>query len=102
MAASIGDFSSPRGLAITPDGARAYVANTNFFNVKMIGTATNTVTTTIGGFSGPTWDMAITPGGTLAYVSNGAGSVSAVDTATNTVTAVISVAPTPRGWRLPA
>jgi YVTN family beta-propeller protein len=92
----------PIGVAITPDGARAYVANEVSGGVSVIDTTTNTVVATIpveGGFA-----VAITPDGTRAYVAN--GDVSVVDTASNTVIATISglldsiaIAITPDGTR---
>src|SRR4029077_8815160 len=60
----------PVGVAITPDGTRAYV--TNLFNsVSVIDTVTNTVVATIplGTNQNPDW-VAITPDGTRAYVTN--------------------------------
>lgn len=74
---------SPWGIAITPDGKRAYVANTSG-TISVIDTATNTVTATITDSDGPS-GVAITPDGTRAYVSNGLGTVSVVDTSTNTI-----------------
>jgi len=74
---------APWGIAITPDGNRAYVANTSG-TISVIDTATNTVTATITDSDGPS-GVAITPDGTRAYVSNGQGTVSVVDTGTNTI-----------------
>ncbi|WP_407695990.1 YncE family protein, partial [Sphaerimonospora thailandensis] len=88
---------SPTGVAITPDGNRAYV--TNFFtgNVSVINTATNTVTTTVPVGAGPA-GVAITPGGNRAYVTNfGSNNVSVINTATNTVTTTVPVGNRPLG-----
>ena len=62
--------ASPTGVAITPDGTRAYVANDSFSgSVSVIDTTSNTVVATIavGGYPG---GIAITPDGTRAYVTN--------------------------------
>ena len=47
ITATITGFSSPCGIAITPDGTKVYVANYNSNTVSVIDTATNTVTTTV-------------------------------------------------------
>src|SRR6267142_1574658 len=62
----------PTGIAITPDGTRAYVVNqfvTNQGNntVSVIDTMTNTIVATISVGRGPS-EIAITPDGTRAYV----------------------------------
>jgi YVTN family beta-propeller protein len=59
--------SSPWPIAITPDGATAYVANSASNNVTPIDTSTNTPGTPIAVGSGPQ-SIAITPDGTTAYV----------------------------------
>jgi len=74
---------APWGIAITPDGQHAYVANTSG-TISVIDTTTNTVTATISDSDGP-FGVAVTPDGTRAYVSNGAGTVSVVDTSSNTI-----------------
>ncbi len=53
--------SAPFGVAITPDGAFAYVANRNPGSVSVIATATNTVVATVGVGTFPL-GVAITPG----------------------------------------
>ena len=57
---------SPWGIAITPDGKRAYVANQSG-TISVIDTSTNTVIDTIIDTDGP-FGVAITPDGTRAYV----------------------------------
>ncbi|MDI9915675.1 YncE family protein, partial [Rhodococcus sp. IEGM 1379] len=58
--------ASPTGIAITPDGARAYVTNYYGNSVSVIETATNTVdTNTITVGANPV-GVAITPDGTRA------------------------------------
>src|SRR5712664_3704689 len=81
----------PAGVAITPNGAFAYVANFNSNSVSVIDTATNTVTATVGVGTGPS-GIAITPDGAFAYVTNYYwNAVSVIDTATNTAVATVAV-----------
>ncbi len=47
VVATIPGGSSPRGVTVRPDGARAYTANQGSNNVSVINTATNTVVTTV-------------------------------------------------------
>ena len=58
----------PAGVAVSPDGATAYVANLDG-TVSVIDTATNTVTATITVGDGPS-GVAVSPDGTRAYVTN--------------------------------
>jgi YVTN family beta-propeller protein len=89
--------SSPFGVAITPDGAFAYVANLSSNNVSVIATATNTVVATVPVGTGPRF-VAITPDGAFAYVTNGdSNNVSVIDTATNTVGPTVAVGVRPFG-----
>ena len=82
--------TNPYGIAITPDGTRAYVANSGAIDynaVSVIDTATNTVIAHIPAGETPT-GIAITPDGTRAYVTDyQQGGVSVIDTASNTVVA---------------
>lgn len=80
---------NPFGIAITPDGKRAYVADTGA-TISVIDTGSNRVIATIRDIDSPS-GVAITPDGTRAYVSNGAGTVSVVDTGTNTIIDTILV-----------
>jgi len=74
------------GMALSPDGARAYVANNA--NVSVVSTSSTMVTGTIRTFRSPV-GIAITQDGRLAYVSNSdgyaRGSVSIIDLSTNRV-----------------
>src|SRR6267154_572708 len=86
----------PAGVAISPNGAFAYVANFNSNSVSVINTATNTVAASVAVGCGPT-SVAITPNGTLAYVTNSCDStVSVINTATNTVVATVAVGSQPQ------
>ena len=93
--------TSPQGVAITPNGTRAYV--TNFGDgivpgtVSVIDTATNMVVATVTVGRGPV-GVAIIPDGTHAYVTNSLDStVSVLATATNLVVATIPVGRNPQG-----
>jgi YVTN family beta-propeller protein len=91
---SLGKYSPLEGIAITPNGATAYVVNANGAVVP-ITLATNTPGTPITVGSRP-WSISITPNGATAYVVNsGSDSVTPVDTATNTAGTPIPVGPAP-------
>lgn len=79
----------PHGIAITPNGARAYVANVSSNSVTVIDTTTDTVVATVPvGFTPA--GVAITPDGSRVYVANiGSHSVSVIETATNTVVTTV-------------
>jgi uncharacterized protein (TIGR03437 family) len=88
--------SQPQGIAITPDGAFAYVANCGG-DVYVIDTSTNKVATKFLAGKCAT-GVAITPDGTRAYVTlTNANSVAVVDTSSNTVTTKIPVGDAPSG-----
>jgi YVTN family beta-propeller protein len=86
-----GNNPSPRGVAVTPDGAYVYVTNYFAGTVSVIATATSTVTATVPVGSNPQW-IAVAPDGLHAYVANSGGSnVSVITTGTTpTVTATVS------------
>ena len=86
----VGTF--PDGVAVTPDGKHAYVANDIFpGTVSVIDTATNTVAATITVGNAP-HGVAVTPDGKHAYVASGFdGTVSVIATASNTVVATVRV-----------
>jgi YVTN family beta-propeller protein len=94
--ATIPGFNQPRGIKITPDGTKVYVANQGTNTVSVINTSTNTIAATITVGSNPA-GLAITAAGDLVYVANsGSGTVSRIATATNTVTgSPITVGGTP-------
>ncbi|AOW93973.1 hypothetical protein BFN03_18445 [Rhodococcus sp. WMMA185] len=100
---TIGVGASPRGIAITPDGTRAYVTNEVDDNVSVIDTATNAIVDApIPVGNGPI-GVAITPNGARAYVTSPSDStVLVIDTGTNTVIgAPIPVGGARKGWRSP-
>ena len=87
------------GIAVTPDGTKAYVANRLDGTVSVINTATNTVAATINVASLPI-GTAVTPDGTKVYVANnGSNNVSVISTASNTVTATVPVGSGPISFR---
>src|SRR5208283_655477 len=72
--------SDPYGVAITPNGAYAYVANDGSDTVSAISTTTNTVTATVTVGYYP-YGVAVTPNGAYAYVANdGSDTVSVIST----------------------
>ena len=102
--------NGPEGIAITPDGLRAYVGNVFSNSVSLIDTATNTLVTAafpipVGTKPG---GVTVTPDGTHVYVVNqGSNTVSVIDTATNIVLnpvlvgnfpVMIGVVPPPPGY----
>lgn len=95
--------SEPNGVAVLPDGSKAYVANTVSGTVSVI-----PLNISNGLISKPSkhipvgtepYGLALTPNGTKLYVSNSrSDSVSVIDTATDTVIKTITgVGPEPRG-----
>jgi YVTN family beta-propeller protein len=87
--------NGPRGIAVTPDGTHAYVANEFDDAITVIATATNTVLTgpgfpiPVGHFPNT---VAITPDGQHVYLTNyGSNSVSVIATASNTVVATVAL-----------
>src|SRR5712691_7769333 len=96
VVATIPAGNYPSGVAITPNGAFAYVANFNSSSVSVIDTATNTVTATVGVGTGPS-GVAITPNGAFAYVTNYYSNVvSVINTPTTTVVGTVAVGRGPR------
>src|SRR5262249_46321468 len=78
----------PHGIAITPNGAFAYVTDFNFDSVSVIATGTHLVVADPLHLpmNAEPLELAITPDGASAYVANrGLDSVSLIDTTTNKV-----------------
>ncbi|WP_191623585.1 beta-propeller fold lactonase family protein [Pseudomonas fluorescens] len=96
----VGNFpvgSGSAGIAVSPDGTRAYVGNSNSHTVSVIDTATHRVLTNIPVGNTPV-AIAVSPNGTRAYVCNeGSHTVSVIDTATNRVLTNIQVGTYPKG-----
>ncbi len=99
---SVGNIG-PLGVAITPDGTRAYVAGAVNGTLAVIDTSSNTVATTVSvpNIANSPVNVAITPDGKRAYVVTygfgGTGPVNVVDTSSNTVIATVSVGTGPTG-----
>jgi YVTN family beta-propeller protein len=88
---------SPKGIDITPDGRKAFVANRDSDTVSVIDVEGKMVTTTIPVNNGP-MEVATTPDGRQAYVTNfDANTLSIIDTASLTVTATVPVGELPYG-----
>ena len=86
----------PRGIAISPDGNEAYVANAGDDNVSVINTTTKTVVATISVGREPQ-GVAFAPDGAAVYVTNiKDNTVSVIDTATRTQTTTIAVGRSPQ------
>jgi YVTN family beta-propeller protein/surface protein len=90
--------ADPMGIAVAPNGAKAYVANYGNNTVSVI-SLTNPgappVTIPVG--SNPR-NIAFTPNGAKAYVTNfSSNSVSVIDVSTNTVSATVPVGAAPAG-----
>jgi YVTN family beta-propeller protein len=87
----------PWGVAITPDGATAYVSDEQNHTVTPVDTATSTPGTPIPVGDAPRV-IGITPDGVTAYVANlFSGNVTPIDTATNTAGSPIAVGAGPHG-----
>jgi YVTN family beta-propeller protein len=88
---------SPKGIDITPDGRKAFVANRDSDTVSVIDVEGKMATTTIPVNNGP-MEVATTPDGRQAYVTNFDAKHSAIiDTASLTVTATVPVGELPYG-----
>ena len=78
------------GVAVRPDGLRAYVASFFSSSVSVINTSTNEVVATVAVGDYPQW-VAVSADGSRVYVASGDGSVSVINTTTNTSALVGSV-----------
>ena len=97
-AATIPVGTSPRGVAVTPDGKHAYVANVISNNVSVIDTSNNTVMGTPILVGDSPFLVAVTPDGKHAYVTNlTSNTVSVIDTASDTVAVTVPVGSNPVG-----
>lgn len=87
--------AQPEGLAVTPDGARVYVANSGDDSVSVIDVASGRVLAPISVGARPV-GVAVTSDGSAAYVVNsGDDSVSVIDTASGVVVEVVGVGASP-------
>ncbi|MEJ2038563.1 MAG: fibronectin type III domain-containing protein, partial [Desulfosarcinaceae bacterium] len=91
----------PIGLALTPDGARLYVAAYNDDVVTVIRTSDNAVIDTIGVGDGP-WGMAVGRDGYYAYVTNSLdNTVWVIATDTGAIAATFGTGAKPQGVAAP-
>ncbi|CAJ37958.1 putative Ig domain-containing protein [Methanocella arvoryzae] len=87
----------PRGIAVSPDGLTAYVANYGSGTVSVIDTTSKTVKANVTVGANP-YGVAINGDGSRVYVTNyGSGTVSVISTTGNQVTATIPVGLNPVG-----
>lgn len=87
-------FNNPISIAITPDGTKAYVADSGANQVSIINLATNTVIgvvndTALHSLSNPFF-ITITPDGTKGYAINNNNTISIIDIASNSITSIVS------------
>lgn len=83
------------GVAVNPAGTRVYVASFGGTTLSVIDTSSNTVLTTVTGFSNP-FGVTLNPTGTRAYIANETNNtVSILDTASNTIVNTVSVGASP-------
>ena len=88
--------SVPGGVAVSPDGRRAFAANANAASVSVIDLASGSTIATVPVGAAPL-GVAVSPDGSRAYVANfDSGTLSAIDTATNAVIATRAVGANPR------
>ncbi len=92
VVATLNVGTNPFGVAVYPDGSKAYVTNLSPpEEVKIISAATHTISGSVPIGNRPA-GMAIQPDGSFLYVtSRNNGTVSVIDTATNTVVDTITV-----------
>ena len=97
VSATITVGTGPDGVAITPDGTKAYVANSASNTVTPITVATNAAGTPIGTGTTPL-GVTFSPNGCYAYIANyTSNSVTPINVSTNTAGASISVGSQPWG-----
>lgn len=84
--------AGPKGIAISPDGGKLYVANSDDGSVSVIDTKTNTITATINNVGLNLEGIALNADGSRAYVAvSGSNYVAVINTATNTLMPSINV-----------
>jgi YVTN family beta-propeller protein len=90
----------PKGVVVSPDGKRVYVATGRGNSVAVIDADQLKLLTLIPVGQRP-WGLALTPDGRKLYTANGlSNDVSVVDTATNKVVATIKAGDGPWGIAL--
>ena len=86
----------PNGVVASSDGSTVYVANTQDRSISVVGTASESVLTTITGLDGA-YQLALNPAGMELYVSDEASHVDVINTANDNETGTISVNGGPAG-----
>ncbi|MEW6269774.1 MAG: YncE family protein [Thermodesulfobacteriota bacterium] len=95
-ASAVALASVPGGMALSPDGARAYVANGLAGSVAVVDLATRRVVANVRTGAEPL-GVAVSPDGARVYVTNfQSGTLSVVDASSNAVVATLPVAGAPR------
>lgn len=95
-------YTNARGMAVSPDGTRAYVSTTGASagspdHVHVIDTSTNTIIDTVEVGESPGY-LAVSPDGSRLYVSNfTTGDVTVVNTTTNAEVTTVAVGNGPQG-----
>src|SRR5512145_74001 len=102
LKATIPVGTDPLGVAISPDGSRAYVTNSNYGDtgsVSVIDTAKNKVVSTVNvGYKYYPCGIAVAPDGKKLFVADrDINGISVIDTATNTVLATVPAGIRPLG-----
>jgi YVTN family beta-propeller protein len=101
VTATIRVGSGPLGVAVSPDGSTAYVANYGSGTVSVINADTGTVTATISVGSYP-YPVAVTPDGSQVWVGNyDSGTVSVINADTDAVTSTLTGFGGPHGIAFP-
>lgn len=90
--------AGPKGIAISPDGMKLYIANSDDGTVSVIDTKTNTITATINNVGLNPEGIALNADGSRAYVAvSGSSYVAVINTATNTLLPSVTVGAGPVG-----
>lgn len=90
---SVGVGRGPSAVALSPDGARAYVTNSTDRTVSVVDTATGTLVKSVA-VGGSASAVALSPDGSRAYIAlKSASKLAVMDTATHSVITTVSV-----GW----
>jgi len=84
--------NTPREVAISPDGTRVYVANSNGGGVSVIDTTSNTVIASIPVPGSRAGSLAVSPDGSTLFVMSGTTGFAVFDTATNALITTVPAA----------
>ncbi len=88
---------SGTGIAVAPNGLRAYAVDQISHSVKVINTLTKTLVTSINVENSP-WSAVVSPDNTRLYVTNrGNNRLSVIDTTTNTLLNTFNISSVPTG-----